>query len=251
LVAGAQNPLFQAKGRAMRMISIADLCERFPAFRLALLRVQDIVVKDQRSAALDRAVNDAQENCRQQWGGSELSSIPAVAVWRTAYRGFGVKKTSYRSSVERLIKRVLAGDDLPRVNRLVDLYNYISLSHGLCLGADDLDKVAGDLSFRFSRTGDTFVDMSGEPGEDPNDPPKEGEVVYADSRHVLCRRWNWRQDARTIVTTQTTSAVLTVQSNGFGSVETAAQSLADGIAGECGGRSTIVILDRGRPIAEF
>ena len=39
--------------------------------------------------------------------------------------------------------------------------------------------------------------MGAEAGEDPNDPPKEGEVVYADARHVLCRRWNWRQDART------------------------------------------------------
>ena len=29
---------------------------------------------------------------------------------------------------------------------------------------------------------------------------RPGEVVYADAAHVLCRRWNWRQDARSLIT---------------------------------------------------
>jgi DNA/RNA-binding domain of Phe-tRNA-synthetase-like protein len=234
-----------------RTISIAAVSERFPDFRLALISATNLATRPARSAELDRLIVETQAACRTQWSRVELSAIPGVAAWRAAYRGFGVKKTSYRSSVERLLKRVLAGGDLPRVNGLVDLYNCVSLAQGLCLGADDLDKTSGDLAFRFSTPGDTFIDMSAEPGEDPNDPPKEGEVVYADSRHVLCRRWNWRQDTRTVVTLETGSAVLTVQSNGFGDVETAAETLATGIATECRGRSTIVVLDRGRPTAEF
>ena len=75
----------------------------------------------------------------------ELSAIPEVAAWRAAYKGFGVKRTSYRSSAERLIKRVLAGQPLPEINALVDLYNMVSLETGLCLGCDDLDKTSGDL----------------------------------------------------------------------------------------------------------
>jgi DNA/RNA-binding domain of Phe-tRNA-synthetase-like protein len=235
----------------MRTISIAAVLERFPNFRLALVNATNLAIGPERSADLDRQIVEAQAACRTQWSGVELSTIPSVAAWRAAYRGFGIKKTSYRSSVERLIKRVLAGGELPRVNSLVDLYNCISLVSGLCLGANDLDKTSGDLAFRFAAPGDTFIDMGAEPGEDPNDPPKEGEVVYADSRHVLCRRWNWRQDTRTVVTLETGSAVLTVQSNGFGDVETAAETLATGIATECRGRSTIVVLDRGRPTAEF
>jgi DNA/RNA-binding domain of Phe-tRNA-synthetase-like protein len=231
----------------MTEISIAAVAERFPDFRLALIVARDLTIRQERSADLERMIEEAQTACRAQWRDVELSTIPGVAAWRAAYRAFGIKKTSYRSSVERLIKRVLAGGEPPRVNNLVDLYNCISLTHGLCLGADDLDKISGDLAFRFSRPGDTFVDMSAEPGEDPNDPPKEGEVVYADSRHVLCRRWNWRQDARTIVTPETRRAVLTVQANGFGDVESAADALVRGIAAECGGRSSVVLLNRAAP----
>jgi len=74
-----------------------------------------------------------------------------------SYRAFGIKKTSYRSSVERLIKRVLAGDRLPKVNALVDLYNLVSIESGLCLGCDDLDAIDGDLVLRFARPDDTFL----------------------------------------------------------------------------------------------
>jgi DNA/RNA-binding domain of Phe-tRNA-synthetase-like protein len=235
----------------MRTISIADVCERFPDFRLAVVLAAGLQIGAERSEELNGRIDKAQEECRARWSNVELSAIPGVAAWRTAYRGFGVKKTSYRSSVERLIKRILAGGELPGVNGLVDLYNCVSLGHGLCLGADDLDKTLGDLAFRFSRPGDTFVDMSAEPGDDPNDPPKDGEVVYADSRHVLCRRWNWRQDARTVVSAETKNAVLTVQSNGFGDVEAAAQALAAGVAAECRGMCTIVLLNREKPVAEF
>ena len=235
----------------MRTISIEDISERFPDFRLALIVARDIKIDPKRSAELERMIDKAQATCRAQWAGVELSAIPGVAAWRAAYRRFGIKKTSYRSSVERLIKRVMAGDELPRINGLVDLYNCVSLIYGHCLGADDLDRTSGDLAFRFSRAGDTFLDMAAEAGEDPNDPPKEGEVVYADSRHVLCRRWNWRQDGRTVVSFGTLNAVLTVQSNGFGDVEATAAALVRGIAIECGGQTSLVIVDRSNLVAAF
>ncbi|HEX2727158.1 MAG TPA: phenylalanine--tRNA ligase beta subunit-related protein, partial [Beijerinckiaceae bacterium] len=170
-----------------------------------------------------------------------------IAAWRAAYKGFGIKKTSYRSSVERLVKRVKAGDHLPAVNTLVDIYNAVSLSHVFCCGADDLDKVALPLAFRFSRPGDSFVDMGVEAGEDANDPPKDGEVVYADARHVLCRRWNWRQDARTGITPATTRAVITVQANGWGDLDAAVADLTTLITRFAAGRCRVAVADASTP----
>jgi DNA/RNA-binding domain of Phe-tRNA-synthetase-like protein len=235
----------------MPNLSIAEIVDRFPDFRVALVVAEDISVEAVRSAALAAEIAAAETACRARWEGTELSAIPGVAAWRAAYKGFGIKRTSYRSSVERLIKRVLAGGALPEVNRLVDLYNAVSLASELCLGCDDLDAVEGGLDFRFSREGDTFLDMGAEPGEDPNDPPKVGEVVYADARHVLCRRWNWRQDARSAVSARTRRVALSVQSIGFGDVEAAASRVAALIERECGGRCRIVVAERARPIAAF
>lgn len=235
----------------MPTLSIVELTERFPDYRVALVIGEGLNVAKARSAVLQAEVEAIEAECRRRWGEVELSAIPGVAAWRAAYKGFGIKKTSYRSSVERLIKRVLGGGALPEVNALVDLYNAVSLDSALCLGCDDLDRIAGDLAFRFSRPGDTFIDMGAEEGEDPNDPPKDGEVVYADERHVLCRRWNWRQDARSAVSPRTRRAAMTVQSNGFGDVEAAAARLTELIASECSGECRIVVADRAKPTVRF
>ncbi len=234
----------------MPSLSISEVVARFPDFRVAFVIAEGLSVGE-RDAALEAQIARAEADARARWAGVELSAIPGVAAWRTAYRGFGIKKTSYRSSVERLLKRVLAGEPLPRVNALVDLYNMVSLDEGLCLGCDDLDKVAGDLAFRFSRPGDSFIDMGAAEGEDPNDPPKDGEVVYADAEKVLCRRWNWRQDASSAVTPLTRRVVLTAQSNGAGDVEAAAARLVEAITRTCGGGARFAVADRARPVVQI
>ena len=230
-------------------LSIAEIRERFPAFRVAIIVAEDLSLAEARSPELDALVAEREDACRAAWGRMELSEVPGVAAWRAAYKGFGIKKTSYRSSVERLVKRVTAGDRLPAVNTLVDLYNAVSLTHVFCCGADDLDKVMLPLAFRYARPGDSFIDMGAQVGDDRNDPPKEGEVVYADGHHVLCRRWNWRQDARTGLSPATTRAVITVQANGWGDLDAAVADLTDLVARFAGGRCRTVVADAGKPVA--
>ncbi len=212
---------------------------------------RNLAIPAQRPAALEAAIREREEACRAQWAGTDLSAIPGIAAWRAAYRAFGIKKTSYRCSAERLVKNVLAGRELPRINAFVDAYNAVSLAAMMCVGADDLSKVQPPLAFRFSRDTDSFIDMAAEAGEDPNDPPKPGEVVYADERHVLCRRWNWRQDARTLVSTETRSAIVTVQANGVGDVAGAAADLVDLLTRYCGASCRAAVASRETPVVEL
>ncbi|MFO1148158.1 MAG: phenylalanine--tRNA ligase beta subunit-related protein [Alsobacter sp.] len=231
-------------------LAIDELASAFPAFAVAVLVAEDLAIPAERPAELDALVREREAACRAQWGGTELSAIPGVAAWRAAYRAFGIKKTSYRCSVERLVKNVLAERELPRINAFVDAYNAVSLAHVLCVGADDLDKTEGPFAFRYSRPDDTFLDMAAETGEDPNDPPKAGEVVYADARHVLCRRWNWRQDARSIITPGTRRAIVTLQANGAGDAQGAAEDLAGLLGRFCGGQVRIGVASAARPRLE-
>jgi DNA/RNA-binding domain of Phe-tRNA-synthetase-like protein len=221
--------------------SIAEIADAFPQYRVAAVVAEGLTIAPERPAALDALIAEREAAARAQWDGTELSQIPGVAAWRAAYKGFGIKQTRYRSSVERLVKNVLAGRPLARVNAFVDLYNAVSLAHVLPLGADDLDKVTPPFAFRYAREGDSFVDMA-EEGDAP-EAPNAGEVVYADAAHVLCRRWNWRQDARTLITPATRRAIVTVQANGAGDVEAGANDLIDLITKFCGGQCRAVILN--------
>ena len=230
-------------------ISIADITNAFPDYRVAFVFAEGLTIAPERPAALDALIAEREEAARARWAGTELAQIPGVAAWRAAYKGFGIKQTRYRSSVERLVKNVLAGRPLARVNSFVDLYNAVSLAHVLPLGADDFDKLTPPFAFRYAREGDSFIDMA-EAGEEP-EAPKPGEVVFADAAHVLCRRWNWRQDARTIVTPQTKRAIVTIQMNGVGDWLEASEDLLDLIGEYCGGLGGATIVDKSRPTAEL
>lgn len=235
-------------------IDISEISGNFPDFRVAVVMADKLDIFAERPPELAQLIAEREEACRKRWGTGdvELSEIPGVAVWRKAYRAFGIKKTSYRSSVERLVKNVLAGRGLPVINAFVDAYNAVSLAHVMPLGADDLDRVVGDIAFRYARPDDQFLDMAGgEPMVTDPDPPKEGEVVYADQNKVLCRRWNWRQDVRSLVTPLTHRAILTVQANGEGDLDAAVADLISLIQRFCGGTGRVAIADHKQPVVSL
>lgn len=230
-------------------LDIRELTEMFPSFRVALMQANGVSVVVGGKSDLDDAVLAAETSTRAEIGNRELGELPEIACWRHAYRTFGVKSTSYRSSVERLVKTIVRGKGLPRISNVVDAYNAISATYRMPIGADDLDKVTSPLAFRFRRDADTFIALGD--AEQKLDPPTPGEVVYADTTKVLCRRWNWYQDARSAVSTITKRAVLTVQAlderNGERLGE-AASRLAELLARVCGSDQTWVIADRHQPV---
>jgi DNA/RNA-binding domain of Phe-tRNA-synthetase-like protein len=131
------------------------------------------------------------------------ADLEPIGAWRQAYQAFGAKPSRTRPSVEALLRRVQAG--LPRIDRLTDIYNAISVKHLLPVGGEDLGRYSG--AARLVRAaGDEPFDTVRE-GQPVTDHPEPGEVVWRDDAGVTCRCWNWRQCVRTRITHSTTSAV--------------------------------------------
>jgi len=70
--------------------------------------------------------------------------VPGVQAARRLYRSIGVDPTKIRPSSEALLRRVLKGKPLYRINSLVDTINYCSLSYLLPIGLYDLDRLEGE-----------------------------------------------------------------------------------------------------------
>lgn len=206
-------------------------------------------IRSERNAELDALIGEREKVCRQRFPDTPLSEIDGIAAWRDAYKRFGIKKTSYRSSVERLVKNVLAERRLPAINTFVDCYNAVSLQHVFPVGADDADKIGDEVSFRYSRATDTFLPLG--QAEAANDPPKVGEVVLASGANVLCRRWNWYQDARSPITGDTARALVTIQSQGVGDLREAADDLVALLAEFCGASCTVKMVSATSPVVEI
>ena len=173
-----------------------------PDYRALLLAVDGIVPGpgDQESDALLQA---AQAAARQALNGGPAEELPHVAAWREAYRAFGAKPQRTRNSLEALLRRAESG--LPRVNRLTDYYNAVSVLHQIPLGGEDLTRYTGPPRLVRATGDEPFGTVAD--GIAVTEHPDPGEVVWCDEAGVTCRRWNWRQARRTQLRDDTTAAL--------------------------------------------
>jgi len=81
---------------------------------------------------------------------------PQILATRAAYKALGKDPARYRGSAEALLRRVIAGKGLPRINAVVDIINLVSIESRLPIGLYDLAHVSGDIVFRAGRAGETY-----------------------------------------------------------------------------------------------
>ncbi len=154
-------------------------------------------------ATSEEVLAAAEAAAAQLLGDGPAEAVPHIAAWREAFRGFGAKPQRTRNSAEALLRRVPAG--LPRIDRLTDAYNAVSIATATPLGGEDLAAYHGPMRLvRASGTEDFAVLAAGAPVVEH---PEPGEVVWRDDAGVTCRRWNWRQCVRTRLTEESTSAI--------------------------------------------
>ena len=173
-----------------------------PDYRAVLLAI-DGVEPGPSDTSTERLLQQAESAAREALSGRSVEELPHVAAWRQAYRAFGAKPLRTRNSLEALLRRAETG--LPRVNRLTDVYNAISVLHQVPLGGEDLDRYTGAPRLVRATGLEPFDTTSG--GETVVEHPEVGEVIWCDDAGVTCRRWNWRQANRTQLTDSTTAVL--------------------------------------------
>ena len=173
----------------------SDLADKYPDINIGCLILR-CLGEEPDKVKVDLLRKEAETHIMNSgYTTSTISRQPSINAWRKMYSSFGAKPSKYKCSTEALLRRVLKGDNLPEIHPIVDLYNAISVMHYVPIGAFDLDKVDDFIELRFSRPDDVFRPL----GSSSYDTPKPGEVVYGDSKEVLCRMWNYRDAEKTKV----------------------------------------------------
>ncbi|MGW1927638.1 B3/B4 domain-containing protein, partial [Streptomyces massasporeus] len=163
------------------------LGHRFPGSQPNLL-----LLVDAGAAGVDApAVTAEARRLAERLDGRTPDQDPHIAAWRAAYTAFGAKPSRTRNSAEALARRALADGGLPRINRLVDAYNAVSVAHLVPVGGEDLGRIRGAMRLVRATGGEPFVTVAG--GAETVEHPEAGEIVWCDEEGVTCRRWNWRQ----------------------------------------------------------
>lgn len=125
-----------------------------------------------------------------------------IQLVRTMYKRVGIDPTKRRPSSEALLRRVLKGDPLPRVNSMVDVCNWCSVETQLPYGLYDASHIDGDVTLRIGAPGESY------PGIRKDDVHVGGRIALADRSGPFGNPTS--DSTRTMVTTATRVALVVV-----------------------------------------
>lgn len=202
-----------------------EVFDRHPDYVAVLLHVTGLT-PGPTSEGSDALLRSVEESARAMLDGQALAELPEILTWRAAYQTMGLRPRDARSSVEALLRRVEAG--LPRINRLADVYNAMSVKHLIPIGGEDVTGYQGPPALVVAHGDEPFDTMAD--GQSVEHTADTGEIIWRDDAGVTCRRWNWRQCVRTRLTESTTDALFIIDGLGDDAGERAGATADDLIA---------------------
>ena len=120
-----------------------EIGERVPGYRVILAEAE--VRNSETTEVLAAEMDALAADIASRYEVSQINGRPAIAATRRAYKACGKDPNRYRPSQEQLMRRIVRGLGLYRVNTLVDAGNILSLETGCSVGFFDADKIEGEL----------------------------------------------------------------------------------------------------------
>lgn len=233
----------------MRIRLSPEIVSRFQGYRRYVVVALGInnQANEGRAAAL---LEEQQERVRADLALEQPCAVSRIAAWREAFQELGEDPDVTPPSVQALVEGIRGGRTIGVRSAVVALLNAISLKYLLPCGGDDLDKVEGDLALRPARGDELFVAFDGNRVERP----ARGEIVLADKRKVLCRRWVWKQGVHTSIDAESLNVAVNVDVLPAVPEEEgrkAADELAERLRELVGGAVSVHVLDEQRTVIEL
>jgi DNA/RNA-binding domain of Phe-tRNA-synthetase-like protein len=171
---------------------------RIEGMQIGLLEADDISVAPE-DPRFEKHLEDLIRYLQEKFPDKRPSADDVVGHVRRMYRRIGWEPTQYRPSSEALVRRLLKGKGLYRINILVDYGNLVSARYFLPMGLYDREQISGKIT----------VDVGGEKeyydGITRDGIRAEGKMILRDEKGIF---GNPTADSRrTSITKNTRSAL--------------------------------------------
>jgi len=198
--------------------------------KAALGSVEAAVETGATPPGLDEALRSCEEKIAKLPEPRAVLESSAILATRAGYKGLGKDPARYRGSAEALLRRLIAGKGMPRVNNVVDVINLVSVESRLPIGLYDLAQLEGPIEFRAGRAGETYK------GIGKYDLNLEGLPLFADAQGP---HGSPTSDSERTMVTQATNHVLAiiVSFGGVAPLNDAMKRLADLLETFCAAKS--------------
>jgi len=220
----------------MKLRIDVQLKTRFSDLTVLTCNIKDVKVEKQ-NAELEKFKDEITEKAKEKYDLNSVRNLPTFRAYRDFFWRVGIDPTKNRPAAEALIRRVLRGRTMPRINTLVDAYNLASIKTEMALAAFDANKLKGDLIMRFAEKREKFLGI----GMEKPMLLQGGEIVISDNQKLVAI-YPYRDADRTKITEKTKNVMLLVcgvPGIGEETLQNAAQVALEYITSFCGGEGRI------------
>jgi len=128
----------------------------FPDLKVLVGRIENVTIK-RSIPELEAFKEEVIQQIRGSYNIETIRDNPTFRAYRDFLWRIKVDPTKTRPAAEALIRRVLRGRPLPKINSLVDAFNLASMKSEIALATFDADKLHGGLLMRFAIKGEKFL----------------------------------------------------------------------------------------------
>lgn len=137
----------------MKITITDEILNILPNFNIVAMTM-DVEVEE--SEYLEDLITQYEKKINEEYSLEDVLNIPLIKEARDGYKALGKDPSRYRLATESLLRRLVKGNKLYRINNIVDLGNLLSIELNRSIAVLDLDKIVGDVYIRIGTKDDIY-----------------------------------------------------------------------------------------------
>lgn len=130
-----------------------SLSDKLPNFNI-IAYTMDVVCEA--SDKIESLISQYEDYIMEEYSIESVLDIPLIKEARDSYKKLGKDPSRYRLACESLLRRLVKGNKLYRINNLVDAGNILSIATRRSVAVLDYDKIVGDVLIRVGQASDEY-----------------------------------------------------------------------------------------------
>ena len=131
-----------------------DLLDLCPTLKLGVISCQVSITED--NDKLWDVINQHISEIQQSMTVEDIRNKSTIATSKDGYRKVGKDPNRYRLSAESLLRRIVNGKGLYKINNVVDLLNLVSIKTGFSIGGYNADKIEGPIKMGIGKADEDY-----------------------------------------------------------------------------------------------
>lgn len=131
-----------------------SILSQLPDFNIVALTM-DVEAKNN-DEKIENLIKETEEKIYEEYSLEEVLNIPLIKEGRDGYKKLKKDPSRYRLACESLLRRLVKGNKLYRINNLVDVGNILSIEAKRSVAVLDFDKIVNDIYIRLGTSDDIY-----------------------------------------------------------------------------------------------